>query len=176
MLIVQLPDDILSQLISDFVDLKDLTTLDSSVTNSRCRQYFLTILSNKVQMYANGSVNANKLSWISLRKIKLIHVCFDKNCFNDLDELIYFFDFSRIKSIIIRFADKVAISVKMINQCTHLRLLKLNMMYSSDNPTFFSQIKPEILNQLTFISELFHSPELDVLSQHCRKLTNHFYP
>ncbi len=86
MLVASLPDALLSEIFSDWIELKNLAKLDSSVTNRGLRQNFLDILGNDVVFLCHHNLTPVFQNWlyvrsISIDRISYVHESFDKTSF-----------------------------------------------------------------------------------------------
>jgi hypothetical protein len=175
MTFVNLPDSVLSGILSGFADLKDLTRFDSSLTNNKNRSVFLAFLAAKESSFSTeGCINKSRLSWINLRCIKLSHINLYSDCFNkENQEIIFHFDSSKVINIRIDTSLTSQEALNMVNYCPNVSSLNnFSAFYEAEGmKAFFEQIDTKIMKQLTFISDIF-GVDLFTLSERCESLTS----
>lgn len=164
MFIIQLPDYLLSELFSEWIELKDVAKFDSSLTNLKFRQSFLEVINREDVSFSASKIqfNIQMIYWLNIRGAKPREV--------GLNSVSVVHSFKTTKVTMITIENQIDQTVNVanfINLCPHLKLISFNGADADDD--LFSQINPDILKQLT---ELHHVGgwEMKTISKYCTQL------
>ncbi len=197
-LLFRLPEDLLTCLCQEWIEMNTLAKLDNSICNFNFRLPFLSTLTNMSSkaifnkdliLHLKGDkVHKKYLSWIDLRQIKFKN--FPKFSYNTLDEIAFKnlqwenntelnFDYNENKSPYDpaqKYCPKVILSTngnfaKIFNSCKSLTKLSINMRSDS----MFDLCSLSIFENLRHVSIDTGDGDfrtMKILSQNCKQLTS----
>jgi hypothetical protein len=171
-----LPDALLSEIFSEWIELKDLTRFDSSVTNHDFRHNVLEIIkSQQITFHNKDAFEQNRsMHWISLRKINLSVFYFQSLNVEQNSSFFHSLNVSKIKKIAFS-EDNVTVTssvISMINKCTNLTSLDLtNFAYylGDDDQNIWLLLDKKIQSKLTELL-CVSSDESRYFETHCKSL------
>ncbi len=133
MLILNLPDELLCEIYSEWLNLRELAKFENSFTNWRKRKLLLNMLASEVVLTCDLKIDTFLLYWISIRNIKLNHLCMRMYCFHN-NQLVHTIDCSRVKSL--EFVGlKSSHVIALMNMCPNLREIDFDFMIDDNNMT-----------------------------------------
>ncbi len=164
--IFQLPWAIFVRFISDWVDVKSLSRLDSATLNQSNRSVLLDVMKNHYT--SNGNHSGRHFSWLGLRGIKMKSI-YVKSQDSPLDtNFIHQLDTSKVTKVEFCWFNSLASDVHLnwINSCPQLTEIIFESFPREDD---FLKINDSILEQLT----VFKAGEAGNYDDDCTEAIRH---
>jgi hypothetical protein len=164
---------VIVDLLSEWIEMKDLVRLDSAFCNSTSRDFLLDMFEKEYFTMGENFISTDCLRYVNNRKLKLKTLSLN-NCFGSR-KLIHNLTASKVRSLKIvgcrQWKLPRAELVSLFNSCLMLRELELNGVQSCCDDVI-AQFNPTILKQLVGISfsnttKRFTGCSIEYLAVHC---------
>jgi hypothetical protein len=175
MLILLLPDVLLSDVVSQWLDFKSFTNFDSSLTNHKARDaHFESIISISAFLY-DCVASPDVLKYLLSRDIALVFLEVSDLTFDWTEpnyEIILKLNLSKVRRLDIHNPSiPFPNLVEIINKCPELRELSMSLFDKETKRDQLIKINTNILNQITTLHDMSCS-DLDIVGDYFTGLSS----
>jgi hypothetical protein len=172
-ILLRLPDDLLSEVCSDWTELKTLVNVDSSMTNKKCRSNLIKVMYNSSVNLGQVTINFNVMNWIYARNIKVNELTLSTDCFDSTDQLLCPINCSKVKVFRFdkRYRLKLQQTIHAMNECCSLKTIIAEENINLSFVDLFPKIHSQILYHLTELKILIDE-EYKTVAKYCSNLTS----
>jgi hypothetical protein len=168
MLFERLPDVLVVEVMTVWLDFKAVTKLDSSMTNKVNRPMILEILSCDVSFELQTEMNIILLDWLVLRDVKISSLNLSACNFDRMSGIFsHDINCSKILKISTNHTIFTKSMADIVNRCQSLRVISFPC--GAVGNLCEENIRPEILNNLTEYG-CAYSEDMETIVKHCKQL------